>query len=79
MSKGNKGKIDNLGRVVIPKTIRDALGIKHNDEISMTVDNAKLIIIKGYKTCSICDTKDVTTQVSDKLLCDSCISEIKGL
>jgi len=45
----------------------------------MTVDNAKLIITKGYKTCSICDTKDVTTQVSDKLLCDSCISEIKGL
>ena len=79
MSKGNKGKIDNLGRVVIPKTIRDALGIKHNDEISMIVDNAKLIITKGYKTCSICDTKDVTTQVSDKLLCDSCISEIKGL
>lgn len=79
MSKGNKGKIDNLGRVVIPKTIRDALGIKHNDEISMTVDSAKLIITKGYKTCSICDTKDVTTQVSDKLLCDSCISEIKGL
>jgi len=79
MSKGNKGKIDNLGRVVIPKTIRDALGIKHNDEISMTVDNAKLIITKGYKTFSICDTKDVTTQVSDKLLCDSCISEIKGL
>ena len=79
MSKGNKGKIDNLGRVVIPKTIRDALGIKHNDEISMTVDNAKLIITKGYKTCSICDTKDVTTKVSDKLLCDSCISEIKGL
>ena len=79
MSKGNKGKIDNLGRVVIPKTIRDALGIKHNDEISMTVDNAKLIITKVYKTCSICYTKDVTTQVSDKLLCDSCISEIKGL
>ena len=79
MGKGNKGKIDNLGRIVIPKTIRDALDVKHNDEISMTVDNAKLIITKGYKTCSICDTKDVTTQVSDKLLCDSCISEIKGL
>jgi len=24
MGKGNKGKIDNLGRVVIPKTIREA-------------------------------------------------------
>ena len=36
MVKGNKGKIDNLGRIVIPKSIRNALGINHNDEISMT-------------------------------------------
>tara|TARA_B100000902_G_scaffold77293_2_gene82061 strand:+ start:160 stop:399 length:240 start_codon:yes stop_codon:yes gene_type:complete len=79
MGKGNKGKIDNLGRVVIPKTIRDALGIKHNDEISMTVQNSNLIISKGYKTCSICDSKDVSTQIGEKLLCNSCISEIKNL
>jgi len=26
MVKGNKGKIDNLGRIVIPKSIRKALG-----------------------------------------------------
>ena len=79
MGKGNKGKIDNLGRVVIPKTIRDALGIKHNDEISMTVQNSNLIISKGYNTCSICDSKDVSTQIGEKLLCNSCISEIKNL
>ena len=35
MSKGNLSKIDNLGRVVIPKSIRKALNIEHNDEISM--------------------------------------------
>ena len=34
MSKGNLSKIDNLGRVVIPKSIRKALNIEHNDEIS---------------------------------------------
>jgi transcriptional pleiotropic regulator of transition state genes len=79
MGKGNKGKIDNLGRIVIPKSIRDALGINHNDEISMTVENNKLIISKGYKTCSICNSKDITSQISDKLLCKSCISDIKSL
>ena len=79
MGKGNKGKIDNLGRIVIPKSIRDALGINHNDEISMTVENNKLIISKGYKTCSICNSKDITSQISDKFLCKSCVSGIKSL
>ena len=50
MVKGNKGKIDNLGRIVIPKSIRNALGINHNDEISMTVENDKLIISRGLKS-----------------------------
>ena len=79
MVKGNKGKIDNLGRIVIPKSIRNALGINHNDEISMTVENDKLIVSKGFKTCVICSSKNVTKQVSDKLLCVSCVTDIKSL
>ena len=47
MSKGNLSKIDNLGRVVIPKSIRKALDIEHNDEISMHVEGETLIISKG--------------------------------
>ena len=59
--------------------IRDALDVKHNDEVSMTVEKGNLVISKGYKTCSLCNTKEVTTQISDKLLCEKCISEIKNL
>ena len=47
MVKGNKSKIDNLGRVVIPKSIRKALNVEHNDEISMHVENQALIITKN--------------------------------
>ena len=32
MVKGNKSKIDNLGRVVIPKSIQKALNVEHNEE-----------------------------------------------
>ena len=46
MSKGNLSKIDNLGRVVIPKSIRKALNIEHNDEISMYVEGESLVIKK---------------------------------
>ena len=73
MVKGNKGKIDNLGRIVIPKSIRKALDIDHNDDISMYVENNELIITKGFKNCDICGNKNVDVQIKNKFLCLSLI------
>ena len=77
MVKGNKSKIDNLGRVVIPKSIRSALNVKHNDEIIMRVENQSLIITKNNNTCSICPEEKVEVQIKDKFLCKSCVDAIK--
>ena len=79
MVKGNKGKIDNLGRIVIPKSIRKALDIDHNDDISMYVENKQLIITKGHKSCDICGNKKVNVQIKDKFLCSKCLKIIKSL
>lgn len=79
MSKGNRSKIDNLGRVVVPKSIRKALNIESNSEISMYVENNKLIITKGNQICTICDTKEISYQLKNKFLCTICISDIKNL
>ncbi len=79
MGKGNKGKIDNLGRIVIPKTIRKALDIDHNDDISMYVENNQLIITKGHNSCDICGNKKVNVQIKDKFLCSKCLKTIKSL
>ena len=77
MVKGNKSKIDNLGRVVIPKSIRNALNVKHNDEITMRVENQSLIITKNNNTCSICPEEKVEVQIKDKFLCKSSVDAIK--
>ena len=79
MSKGNLSKIDNLGRVVIPKSIRKALNIEHNDEISMYVDGESLIINKGHRTCALCSSKEIKHQIGAKFLCNQCIKNIKDL
>ena len=77
MVKGNKSKIDNLGRVVIPKSIRSALNVEHNDEISMHVENQSLIITKHKNSCSICPEEKIEMQIKDKYLCKSCVQAIK--
>ena len=68
----------NFG-IVIPKTIRKALDIDHNDDISMYVENNKLIITKGHKNCDICGNKKVNVQIKDKFLCSKCLKSIKSL
>ena len=65
MSKGNVSKIDNLGRVVIPKSIRKALNIEHNDEISMYVDGESLIIKKGYRIAQMMLTPIIKIELEE--------------
>ena len=79
MSKDNRSKINNLWRVVIPKSIRKALDVEANSEISMYVEDKKLIITKGYQSCSISEYKYITYQLKDKFLCSNCINDIKSL
>lgn len=41
-------KIDNLGRVTIPKPIRDRLGWEQNDEVEFyTMDGSSVVLSKG--------------------------------
>lgn len=37
-------KIDRFGRVLIPKKVRDRLGLETDDEISLEVEGEKLIL-----------------------------------
>lgn len=42
--------LDSLGRIVIPSTIRERLGIKANDQVEFIIDEEKIIIKKSnYK------------------------------
>ena len=46
MNKGIVRRIDDLGRIVIPKEIRDVLNINKNDFIEIIVDDEKIILLK---------------------------------
>ena len=39
-------RIDELGRIVIPKEIRKNLKIKDNDQIEISIENEKIILSK---------------------------------
>ncbi|OPX87473.1 MAG: Stage V sporulation protein T [Pelotomaculum sp. PtaB.Bin013] len=45
---GNVRRIDELGRVVIPKEIRNTLRIKHNSPLEIFTDHEGEVILKKY-------------------------------
>ncbi len=52
-STGVVRKIDELGRIVIPKEIRRNLNIKDNEEIEIFVDNDGIILKKYYRLLTL--------------------------
>lgn len=60
-STGMVRKIDELGRVVIPKELRRTLGIDNQDPLEIFIDGDK-VILKKYKPNMTCA---VTGEVSD--------------
>ncbi|MEI3896012.1 MULTISPECIES: AbrB/MazE/SpoVT family DNA-binding domain-containing protein [unclassified Bacillus (in: firmicutes)] len=55
-------KIDELGRVVIPKELRDTLGIGIKSPLEIFVDNEN-IILKRYSPYNACQ---ITGEVSER-------------
>lgn len=61
-STGVTRKIDELGRIVLPKELRRTLGIAEKDPIEIFVEGEKIILQK-YKSYDACA---VTGDISEK-------------
>ncbi len=52
-------KIDDLGRIVIPKEIRKSLNIKNGEDLQIFVDNDNIVLKKYVKILSIKEYAEV--------------------
>ncbi len=77
-STGVVRKIDELGRVVIPKELRRKLGIKEKDPIEIHIDNHSIILKKIESHCIFCGKEKDLIPYKDKLICPKCLDELKN-
>lgn len=75
-STGVVRPMDNLGRFVLPKEIRDTMDINPKDSIEIFVDNDKIILKKYMPACIFCSNADEVTYFKGKLICKDCLSEL---
>jgi transcriptional pleiotropic regulator of transition state genes len=69
-------RIDDLGRVVIPKELRRTLNIADGDPIEIFVDSERIILKKYAPGCKLCGSVENLTAVVEHLLCKTCINKI---
>ena len=71
-------RIDELGRIVVPKEMRTQLGIACDDPVEFYVEGENIIIRKYTPHCFFCGREDNVVEFKDKKICKVCLDEIKS-
>ena len=71
-------KIDQLGRLVIPKETRRVLGMKEDTPCEFFIDDEFILIRKYKSSCIVCGQAG-EVEVEEVSFCNKCISKIKEL
>jgi transcriptional pleiotropic regulator of transition state genes len=78
-STGIVRKVDELGRIVIPKELRDTLGIEIKDPIEIFTDGDKIILSKyqANLSCIFCGNGEQVIYFKQKAICHDCVHLIE--
>ena len=76
-SLGIVRKIDETGRIVLPKDFRRRLALEPNaDAVELFADGDQIIIRKYAARCIFCGSSDDTNEFSGKRVCKDCSSRL---
>lgn len=72
-------KIDKLGRVLIPKTLRTRLELCVDDPIELFTDGESIMLKKYRKRCTLCGSDEEIIEYKGKYICRNCLDELKSI
>lgn len=75
-STGIIRRIDELGRIVIPKELRNKLGINIKDPMEIYVDGHSITLRKVEDKCIFCGSTKNLTNFKEKLVCEDCLDNL---
>ncbi|MBY6950317.1 MULTISPECIES: AbrB/MazE/SpoVT family DNA-binding domain-containing protein [Clostridium] len=76
-STGVVRRVDDLGRIVIPKELRRTLDIAEKDALEIYTEGEKIILKKYAPACIFCGEASEVINFKGKNICKSCLKELK--
>ncbi|NRT71407.1 AbrB/MazE/SpoVT family DNA-binding domain-containing protein [Clostridium beijerinckii] len=70
-------KLDNLGRIVIPKEIRYVMGINCGDSMEMIQVDNQIVVKKYSKGCIFCGSNNSNVEFKNLPVCKECKEALK--
>lgn len=65
-------RVDELGRLVLPKELRRRLGITDGDSVEIWIDGDQVVLVKHLETCVFCGGQESLTAFKGKRVCGPC-------
>ena len=78
-STGILKSVDELGRIVLPKKMRENLDIDIRDKVELFVEGDRIVLQKYVPTCIFCDSDQNIVIFNGKRLCTACLESLKNL
>lgn len=72
-------KVDELGRIVLPKELRETLKINHKDPLEIYVEGDNIILKKYEPACIFCGNASDVKNYMDKRICVECIEKLTNI
>lgn len=69
-------KVDELGRIVIPKELRKIMNIEEGTAMAIYTDGEQIILKKYEPGCLFCGQVDNIINFRGRLVCPECAKEI---
>ena len=72
-------KIDELGRIVLPKDLRQTMGIRTGDPMEIYTDADSIILRKYAPGCAFCGSVNGIRYIHSTPVCNICVNNMQML
>jgi transcriptional pleiotropic regulator of transition state genes len=72
-------KVDQLGRIVLPKSLRKRYQMNEGDPVEILVSGDHIILERFRPRCVFCSSMEQVSEFKERHICAECLQEMNGL
>jgi transcriptional pleiotropic regulator of transition state genes len=72
-------KVDQLGRIVLPKSLRKRYQMNEGDPVEILVQGDHIILERYRPKCVFCGNMDRVSEFKERHICGNCLVEMNSM
>lgn len=72
-------KVDQLGRIVLPKSLRKRYQMNEGDPVEILVQGDHIILERYRPKCVFCGSMEQVNEFKERSICNQCLAEMNRL